>query len=47
MSALEKLIEAFYSKDYSILTKNDLTELVKQRILRAETAKKIAGGNLP
>ncbi len=46
MSALEKLIEAFEAKDYSALTRHDLTELVKQRILCAETAKKIAGGNL-
>lgn len=46
MSALEKLIEAFDTKDYSALTKHDIYELVKQRILCAETAKKIARGIL-
>jgi len=46
MTALEKLIEAFHAKDYSALTKNDLSELVSKRILHAETAKKIARGNL-
>lgn len=46
MSALEKLIEAFDAKDYSALTKHDINELVSQRILCAETAVKIARGNL-
>ena len=47
MSALEKLIKAFDAKDYSALTKHDLSELVSRRFLCAETAKKITRGNLP
>ena len=46
MSALEKLIEAFDAKDYSALNNDDLFELVIRRMIHAETAKKIAGGNL-
>jgi hypothetical protein len=47
MSALEKLIVAFYSKDYSALTKHDISKLVRQKLLCAETAAKIARGILP
>jgi|LakMenEpi03Aug12_release.lakeMendotaPanAssembly.Ray.scaffolds.fasta_scaffold6322824_2 hypothetical protein len=46
MSALEKLIEAFSTKDYSVLNNDDLLELVIRRMIHAETAKKIAGGFL-
>lgn len=46
MRALEKLIVAFTTKDYSALNNDDLFELVIRRMIHAETAKKIAGGLL-
>lgn len=46
MNALEKLIAAFRTKDYSTLTKHDITELVRQKLVCAETAARIGGGIL-
>jgi hypothetical protein len=40
-SALNKLIAAFKIKSYSSLTKEDLFNLVKQRILSPETATRL------
>lgn len=44
MMVLQKLITAFYAKDYSSLTSQDIDELIALKLLRVETASRITGG---
>ena len=46
MIALQKLITAFYVKDYSSLTIQDIDELIALKFLRVETASRITGGSV-
>lgn len=43
MNSLQKLITAFYAKDYSKLTIQEVDELIALKFLRTETVSRIMG----